>query len=456
MNTMSAHFDIIIKEGTALLSHPQEPYRLIEETTDIGILNGRIAKIGTLGRAMAKEVFHAKGLYVLPGLIDTQVHFREPGMEHKEDIESGSKSALLGGMTAFFEMPNTRPPTVTKSALDYKIQKAHSHSYCDFAFFVGASPENLPHLPGLSEEPHCPGVKIFMGSSTGSLLLHEEEKLDQVLKTVSKKIAIHSEDEARLKERKQLALSKPGQVRLHPVWRDPECALISTKKIVALAQKHKRQVHILHLTTEEEVDFLSKQGAFATAEATPQHLTLCAPECYDQLGTLAQMNPPIREKRHQDALWRGIHSNVIVMLGSDHAPHTLKEKQQAYPHSPAGMPGTQTMLTLMLNHVNQKRLSLKKLVELLAVNPHRYYCLKEQGLLYTNFKANITFVDMKKAKKISRQWLSSKCGWSPFENKQTTGWPVGVLLNGAWAVREDEIIGPPKGKPVNFARGKAL
>ena len=447
---MSTHFDIIIKEGRILLSHPKDPYQLVEESVDIGIFKGHIVKIGSLGKASAEYIFKAKGLFVLPGLIDTQVHFREPGMEHKENIESGSRSALLGGITAFFDMPNTQPPTVTADALDDKLKRAEKSSWCDFAFFAGASPENIHELPRLANKKNCCGIKIFMGSSTGSLLLHETEKLDYILQTVSKKTAIHSEDENRLRERKKIVLSEPGKVHLHPVWRDPECALISTKKIIKLAQKHQRQVHILHVTTEEEMRFLSQHRESATVEVTPQHLTLIAPECYDRLGTLAQMNPPIREARHYEALWEGIKSGVVTMLGSDHAPHSMEEKQKTYPHSPAGMPGTQTMLTLMLNHVNEKKLSLKRLTELLAVNPHRYYGIEKQGLLREGFKANITFVDLKKRRKITQQWLASKCGWSPFENKKTTGWPVAVLLNGQWAMREDELIGPPKGKPMSF------
>ena len=449
---MNTYFDLIIKGGSALLSHPSDPYTLVEESQDIGIAKGHILKIGSLKNQSAKEIFKADGLHILPGLIDTQVHFREPGMEHKEDIESGSRSALLGGLTAFFEMPNTHPPTVTKEALHSKLKKAQEVSWCDFAFFVGASPENVQKLPSLAQEQHCPGVKIFMGSSTGSLLLHEPDKLDLVLKTLPQKIAIHSEDENRLRERKKIVLSEPGKVHLHPVWRDPESALISTKKIVELARKHQRQVHILHVTTEEEIQFLSQQKAHATVEVTPQHLTLKAPECYDRLGTLAQMNPPIREERHHQALWQGVKSGIVTMLGSDHAPHTLQEKQKTYPHSPAGMPGTQTMLTLMLNHVHAKQLSLKRLTELMAVHPYRYYGIKNQGLIREGFKANLTLVDLKKTRKITQKWLASKCSWSPFENQETTGWPVAVLLNGKWAMREDELIGPPKGQGVVFSK----
>ena len=449
---MNEYFDIIIKEGTALLSHPKDPYNLIEDSVDIGISGGCIVKIGSLSNSQAKHIFKAKGLHILPGIIDTQVHFREPGMENKEDIESGSRAALLGGVTAFFDMPNTYPPTVTMAALKDKLSRAENRSWCDFSFFVGASPENLNELSELAKHKNCCGVKIFMGSSTGSLLLHETEKLDYALSVVSKKTAIHSEDENRLKKRKEIVLSDPGKVHLHPAWRDSECAFISTKRIVELAQKHQKQIHILHVTTEEEIQFLARHRDSATVEVTPQHLTLVAPDCYDRLGTLAQMNPPIREERHRKALWQGIHSGVVTMLGSDHAPHSLEEKQKTYPHSPAGMPGTQTMLTIMLDHVNKKKLSLKKLTELLAVNPHRYYNMEKQGLLREGFKANITFVDLKKRRKITQKWLASKCGWSPFENKEMTGWPVAVLLNGEWAMKEDELIGSAKGKPVVFVK----
>ena len=446
------HFDLIISGGQVLLSHPQNPYTLVEESVDIGVKDGRIAKIGSLSRASADSVFKAHGLCVLPGLIDTQVHFREPGGEHKENIESGSRSALLGGLTAFFDMPNTHPPTVTAEALDDKIQRAKGRSYCDFAFFVGAQPENLSHLKSLVHKNHCPGVKIFMGSSTGSLLLHEEEKIDHVLCHVPVPVAVHSEDEERLRERKSLVLTELGKVELHPLWRDPECALRSTQKIIRLCRKNMRRVHILHVTTEEEMALLARNQEYATVEVTPQHLTLKAPECYEHLGTRAQMNPPIREERHQKALWQAVKSGVVTMLGSDHAPHTLEEKQKVYPHSPAGMPGVQTLLPIMLNHVHNQKLSLKKLVELLALNPHRVYGLKNQGLLKEGFKANVTVVDTKKRQKISHRWLASKCEWSPFENWDITGWPVAVLLNGEWAMKEDEIIGGPKGQGLMFVR----
>ncbi len=451
---MSSHFDLIIKEAQAFLSHPKNPYDLVEEVVDIGISNGVIAKIGSLGKVSAEKVFSAKNLITLPGLMDSQVHFREPGMEHKETIESGSRSALLGGMSAFLEMPNTFPPTTTKKLLEEKIAKAEKSSWCDFGFFIGASPENIDSLPDLEKQMgslFC-GIKVFMGSSTGSLLLYQTKDLEQLLKTSTKKIAVHSEDEARLKERKHIALASKGDVSKHTLWRDPETALLSTKKIVEIAEKYGKKVHILHVTTEEEIQFLAKKRDFASVEVTPQHLSLVAPDCYEKLGTLAQMNPPIREKRHSKALWEALRSGLVTMMGSDHAPHSLEEKQKTYPESPAGMPGTQTMLPLMLDHVNQKRLSLKRLTELLAINPHRHYKIEKQGMIREGFMANLSFIDLKKRATISGDWLASKCAWSPFEGKTLTGWPMGVLLHGQWAMRETELIGEKKGLALQFGR----
>ena len=446
-------FDLLIKDAWALLSHPKNPWELVEEQVDIGILGEQITAIGSLKAASAHSTFKASGLVVLPGLIDTQVHFREPGMEHKETIESGSRAALLGGISAFLEMPNTIPPTLSKETFKDKIQRAENNSWCDFAFFMGASSSNLSQLSELEKQRGCCGVKIFMGKSTGSLLLDKESDILQALQNTSGPVAIHSEDQERLNQRKKLILSDPNvTVQKHPVWRDVDSALIATKKIIRLAKECQRRVHILHVTTEEEMSLLKQHQTTATVEVTPQHLTLAAPECYERLGSLAQMNPPIRDKRHQQALWQAVREGVVTMIGSDHAPHSLEEKKQAYPLSPAGMPGTQTMLPLMLNHVHKKQLSLKKLTELLAVNPHRYYGIQKQGLIKKHFKANLTFVDIKKTQTITQKWLASKCDWSPFENQKVTGWPEAVLLSGQWAMQNGELISSPKGKMLSFRK----
>ena len=443
-------FDLIIKNATCLLPHPKNPNEVIEEKTDIGIKDGKIKQIGSLYKAKTDKEFSAKGLYVLPGLIDTQVHFREPGLEYKEDLYHGSLGALKGGITAFFEMPNTSPPTAQPKNLEEKINRANKTSWCDFAFYLGAVQENKSSLNEIENRQACPGVKIFLGSSTGNLLLEDDDSLNTVFSNRRRITSIHSEDETRLQSRKHLANTKPLHPRNHLLWRDAETCLISTKRVIALARKYKTPVHILHVSTKEEMNFLANHKDIATIEVTPQHLTLSAPDCYEKHGSLVQMNPPIRDKTHQEALWKALRSGLVDMIGSDHAPHTLEEKQKTYPESPSGMPGTQTLLPLMLNHLNQGRLDLKLLVRLLAHNPVQRFKIKNQGQIKEGYKANLTLVDLKSKKQIESKWLASKCGWSPFEGYKIQGWPVFVFLNGKKVIAEDEVLGSPNGSAIHF------
>ncbi len=443
-------FDLIIRKGICLLPHPQKLDELKEEEVDIGIQKGRIKQIGSLSKAQSAKEFSASGLYVLPGLIDTQVHFREPGMEHKEDIYHGSLSALKGGITAFFEMPNTSPPTATVQDLEDKIQRAKQSSWCDFAFYLAGTGKNKSFLNEIEKSPACPGVKIFLGHSTGGLVLEDEDSLNTALSHRQKVTAIHSEDNSRLSARQALALSHPPHPRNHPLWRDAKTGLISTKRIISLAQKHKAPVHILHVSTKEEMAFLAHHKDIASVEVTPQHLSLHAPDCYEEYGSLVQMNPPIRDKNHQEGLWKALQSGLVDMIGSDHAPHTMEEKQKPYPQSPSGMPGTQTLLPLMLNHINEGRLDLKLLVRLLAHNPAQRFKIKDQGKIKEGYKAHLTLVDLKAKKRIEAQWLASKCGWSPFEGWSVRGWPLFVFLYGKKVIAEGETLGEPSGCPIQF------
>ena len=443
-------FDLIIKDVIGLLSQPKNPRQLIEEKVDIGIKAGKIEKIGSLFKAKTKEEFSARSLYALPGLIDTQVHFREPGLEHKEDLYHGSLSAIKGGITAFFEMPNTLPPTAQTADLEEKIKRAEKTSWCDFAFYLAAVEENKKSLKRLEQAQACPGVKLFLGHSTGNLALEDEESLNAILCQRRRITAIHSEDESRLKSRKALAYTEPPHARNHPLWRDALSCLISTKRIIALARKHKSPVHILHISTKEEMDFLSSCKDIASVEVTPQHLSLQAPDCYEEYGSLIQMNPPIRDKTHQLALWKAVRSGLVDMIGSDHAPHTLEEKQKPYPHSPSGLPGVQTLLPLMLDHVNKGRLDLKLLVQLLAHRPSRRFQLKDQGQIKEGYRANLTLIDLKVKRRIESSWLASKCGWSPFEGWKVQGWPKFVFLHGKKVMAEDEVLGSPSGRPIQF------
>ena len=399
----------------------------------------------------AKEI-DLKGLVVLPGMIDSQVHFREPGLTHKEDIISGSRQALLGGVTGFFEMPNTVPPTTTIDKLNDKLKISTGKVWTNCLYYVGATTENIDSLSELENAVGSCGVKIFMGSSTGSLLVSQDEDLEKIVSSLKCRFAVHSENEDMLVERKKMLFSeqktKAYDVQMHPEWRNEEVALSATKRMVSMSKKHNAKLHLLHVSTKQEMEYLKKEKySQMSVEVTPQHLTLSSPECYELYGTKAQMNPPIRTKDHQEALWKALNSGLVDTIGSDHAPHTLEEKtKNQYPSSPSGLPGVQTTLPIMLNHVSEGRLSLQKLVELFSINPARLFNLKNLGELRVGRTADLTVVDLSKTETITKDWLQAKVGWSPFENKKVKGWPVMTFMEGQIACRDGEIIGRPKGK----------
>jgi dihydroorotase len=438
---MSETFDLLIKGGITAT-----PNGIAQ--ADVGVRAGRIAGIGALGDAKAVEVFDAKGLHVLPGVIDTQVHFREPGNEHKEDLESGSRAAVLGGVTAVFEMPNTSPPTTSRAAIEDKLTRAKNRMHCDYAFYAGATPENVRELAELELMAGVCGVKAFLGSSTGTLLLSEPKDILAALKSGRRRVAVHSEDEARLNERKSLA--KEGDPRTHPFWRDVETARASTERVLRLAREAGRRLHVLHVTTAEELPLLAANRDLTTVETTPQHLTLAAPECYERLGTYAQMNPPIREARHRDALWQAVRDGLIDVIGSDHAPHTREEKDKAYPNTPSGMPGVQTLATILLDHVNAGRMTLERFVDLTSGGAHRIFGIARKGRITQGFDADFTIVDLKKKRKIENSWIASKCGWTPFDGMTTTGWPVATIIRGQTVMRDHALTLASKGEPLQF------
>ena len=393
-------------------------------------------------------MYEAKGLHVLPGVIDTQVHFREPGNEHKEDLESGSRAAVLGGVTAVFEMPNTSPPTTSRMAMEDKLSRARNRMHCDYAFYVGATPQNVGALSELESMPGVCGVKAFLGSSTGTLLLSEEESIFAALKGGRRRMAVHSEDEARLKERNSFA--KTGDPRTHPVWRDAETARLSTERVLRLARAAGRKLHVLHVTTADELPLLADARDFATVETTPQHLTLAAPECYERLGTYAQMNPPIREAHHREALWKAVSEGLVDVIGSDHAPHTREEKNKTYPSTPSGMPGVQTLAPILLDHVNAGRLSLERFVDLTSAGAARIFGIAGKGRIAKGFDADFTIVDLKKKRKIENSWIASKCGWTPFDGMETTGWPVATIIRGKAVMRDHALTQASQGQPLRF------
>ena len=438
---MTETFDLIIR-GATIVNHDGRA------RADVGVRAGRTAAIGDLGRADAATIVDAPGLHLLPGVIDTQVHFREPGLEHKEDLASGSLAAIKGGVTAVFEMPNTKPTTSAPDHLLDKLARAKGRMWCDHAFFAGATGDNAELLPEMERVPGCSGVKVFMGASTGDLLVAEDELLARVLAHARRRVTVHCEDEFRMRERRHLA--ETGDVRQHCNWRDAESALLATRRLIALARKARRPVHVLHVTTAEEIEFLAGHKDIATLEITPQHLTLAAPECYERLGTFAQMNPPIREAHHRAGLWRGIADGIADVVGSDHAPHTREEKAKPYPNSPSGMPGVQTLLPLLLDHCAEGRLTLERVVDLTSAGAQRVFGIAGKGRLAVGYDADYTLVDLAARRTITADWLASRCGWSPFEGREVTGWPIATIIRGHVAMREDEVLGAPVGAPVRF------
>ncbi len=433
--------DLIIKNGSCYIDKDLKNH-------DVAIKDGKIIEIGKID-SEAKEIFDAKGLIVLPGCIDTQTHFREPGSTDTEDLNSGSRAAIVGGITAVFEMPNTNPPTSTKKEFQRKLDLAKNRMYCNYAFYFGATANNANELADLKNLEGCCGIKLFAGSSTGNLLVADEKDIEIVFQNSSKVVAVHSEDEAILNINKKLI--KKGDVHSHPIWRSEECAISSTRRIVRIAERYNKKAHVLHVTTKQEIDFLSQHKGNITFEITPQHLTIYAPDCYDKLGTYAQMNPPLRDKSHYDRLWYAVKNNFNDTIGSDHAPHLKANKDKDYPNSPSGMPGVQTLMPVMLNHVNNGKLTLEQLINLVCENPVKIFGINNKGFIKESFDADFTIVDLNKIIEIKNEKIESKCGWSPFDGYKLKGTPVATIINGEIKMKDGIILGEPTGKAIKFS-----
>jgi len=437
---MSDNFSLIIKNGSCYIGG-----KLTK--TDIGLSGNKIKKIGKI-ELNSSKVYDATDKVVLPGIIDTQVHFREPGSTDAEDLESGSRAAVLGGVTALFEMPNTNPPTSNLVEFDKKLKAAKNRMHSNYAFYFGATPDNTNQLAKLKDVEGCCGVKLFAGSSTGNLLVDKEADIEKVISSSDRIVSIHSEDEDIIKLRKKFI--KKGDVHSHTEWRNVEVAMSSTRRVVKIAERYNKKIHVLHVTTRDEVDFLAMHKKNVTFETTPQHLTMYAPDCYDKLGTYAQMNPPLRTKEHYDRLWLAIKNNIVDVLGSDHAPHLKENKDKEYPNSPSGMPGVQTIFPVMLDHVNNGKLTLQQLINLMCENPCKIFGIKNKGYLKEGYDADLTIADMNKEVVIKNEMIASKCGWTPFNNYKVTGFPVATIVNGHLVMSEGKVIMESKGTPLKF------
>ena len=438
---MPETYDLIIRGGEVANHAGRGP-------ADVGVRHGKIACIGDLSQASAGEVVDATGLTVLPGVIDTQVHFREPGLEWKEDLESGSRAAALGGVVAVFEMPNTNPNTTDPATLEDKLARARDRMWTDHAFYIGGTHGNAAHLGELERLPGCCGVKVFMGASTGDLLIADDDGVREVLSNVSRRATFHSEDEYRLAERRELA--RPGDWTSHPEVRDAQSAIQSTERLVRLAREVGRRIHVLHVSTAEEIAFLADHKDVATVETTPQHLTLDGDEAYERLKGYAQMNPPIRNAAHIAGLWRGIDQGVVDVLGSDHAPHTKEEKAKPYPASPSGMPGVQTLVPVMLTHVAQGRMTLERFIDLTSAGAQRVFQTAGKGRMAEGYDADLTLVDLKARRIITHDQQASRCGWTPFDGFEATGWPMATIVRGRVVMKDGELLGSAHGRPVRF------
>ena len=439
---MATHFDLLIRGGTCML-----PWGAAE--TDVGVRDGRIAAIGPAGSATATAEIVATGLHVLPGLIDPHVHLRDPGDASIESIPTGTKAAVLGGLTAVFDMPNTSPSIVNAETLAWKQGYAAREAWCDMGLYVGGTKTNIPDLASLEVAAGVCAVKVFAGSSTGDLMVEDDEHLERIMRAGQRRIAYHSEDEYRLQARKPNYKSG-DPYRFHMEWRDEECAFLGTRRLMALARRTGRPAHILHVSTWQELDYLRDYRDIATVEVLVNHLTQFAPDVYDTLKGFGVMNPPIRGWEHYEAAWAAIANGTVDTIGSDHAPHPKAAKLKPWPDCPAGLTGVQTLVPVMLDHVNAGRLSLARMVDLMAAGPARVYGALNKGRIVAGYDADFTLVDLKKQRRITNDWIVTPAGWTPFDGMQVTGWPVGTIIRGQQVMRDDEVLGTPTGKLVAF------
>ncbi len=438
---MPPTYDLILAGGTVVNQDGRHQ-------SDIGVRAGRIVRIGDLSQADAGERVDCKGLHLLPGVIDTQVHFREPGLTHKEDLETGSRAAVLGGVTTVFEMPNTNPLTTSAETLADKVARGTNRMHCDFAFWVGGTHENVKDLRDLERLPGAAGIKVFMGSSTGTLLVEDDPGVRAILAQTTRRAAFHSEDEQMLRERMHLRVA--GDPSSHPVWRSAEVAMRCTERLVRIARETGARIHVLHISTADEMRFLADCKDVASCEVTPHHLTLVAPDCYQRLGAYAQMNPPVRDEAHRSGIWEGVRQGVADILGSDHAPHTREEKEHEYPATHSGMTGVQTLVPTMLDHVNAGKLSLQRFVDMTSHGPNRLFGIARKGRIAVGYDADLTIVDMKRRETITNAWIKSRAGWTPYDGVSVTGWPVGTVVRGHKVMWQGELVTPHKGQPMRF------
>jgi dihydroorotase len=466
--TASPNATLLIRNANVLL--PDGSLQKVDVLVRDGLIERLIEPlIGQVGSTLTPEadrIIEADQLTLLPGVIDPQVHFREPGLEHKEDLTTASRACARGGVTSFLEMPNTRPLTITQEALNDKLARAAQKSFVNFGFFIGATAENLPDLQTANPTP---GIKIFMGSMHGDLLVDQEAILDQLFATGTRLIAVHAEDQARIAQRRQefAGITDPA---IHSVIQDNQAALNATQLALKLSKKYQRRLHILHLSTAEEAELLRQEKpAWVTAEVTPQHLLLNT-GFYEKLGSLLQMNPPIRSAHDNEGLWQALRDGVIDFIATDHAPHTLEEKGFGTPTPnrlevetapaqavllepakvPSGMPGVETSLPLMLTQAVQGRCTVAQVSNWMSTAVAKAYGIANKGAIAPGYDADLVLVDLETYHPVLREELQTKCGWSPFEGWNLTGWPAVTIVGGQIAYERGQFNEQTRGKALTF------
>ena len=426
------------------------PNRIVEG--DLRVSNGLIktvAPFGGLQPEIGELVIDGTGLHLLPGVIDPHVHFRDPGNPEKEDLESGSRAAAAGGITSFLDMPNTSPNATNRLALEEKIAAAAKKAVTHHGFFIGATTNNVSDLQSVQGMDGICGIKIFMGSSTGNLLVHEQKHLENIFANTGGIIATHAEDEIRLQSR-IAEFKHRTDIAAHAECRDIECALIATKRATALAKDHSHRLHIVHLTSGKEADWLSsKKGDLITTEVCTQHLTFDQDDV-EKLGVRALMNPPIRYTEDKEKLWSRLKDGTIDCIVTDHAPHTLEAKSVGFPKAPAGMPGVETSLPRMLTHAKDGKCSISDIVKWMCAGPAKVYAIKNKGSLIEGFDGDLTLVDLENHRIIQDSDTWTRVGWTPYDGMELTGWPMYTIVDGN-VVHKRDSGGSLRGSSVALA-----
>ena len=423
-----------------------------ERTASVLFDQTGIVDIDPTTTAAADTVIDAAGLTLLPGCIDDQVHFREPGLTHKEDLRTGSRACAAGGVTTFFEMPNTKPATITVDALHAKLELASTKCVVNFAFFIGATTDNTAEL---KQARRTPGTKIFIGSSTGNLLVDEQEALERIFAETTKPVTAHCEDEATVRANFERIRRERGEtdwpIRDHTRVRDHAAARISAARAIELAERHNHRFHLLHTSTADEVELLRAASDLITAEACPHHLFFNVDD-YDRLGSLVQMNPSIKTAADNAALWDALRDGTIEVVATDHAPHTLEEKAVAYPQSPSGLPAVENSLMLMLDSVAAGRCTLRQVVDWMATNPARVWNLERKGQIRPGFDADLVLVDLNATHTVRNAEQLTKCGWSPWDGTTLRGRIERTFVHGREVFRRGQgVIDDPAGREAVFA-----